>query len=481
METTVTKNPSVRNPRSGIGLIGLAVMGQNLVLNMERNGYEVAVYNRTTETMESFVGAHAGKRLVGCSTLAELVTTLGRPRRIMLMVKAGPAVDRVIEQLAPLLEPGDLIIDGGNSYFTDTERRALALEATGVRFIGAGVSGGEEGALHGPSIMPGGEPEAYALVRDVFEAIAAKVKGEPCVTYLGPRGAGHYVKMVHNGIEYGDMQLIAEAYDILRRGLGLGATDLHAIFAEWNRGELESYLIEITADIFARVDDSTGLPLVDLIIDEAQQKGTGKWTSQNALDLGVPIPTINAAVESRIVSGYRAERLAASQILGGPAGTFEGNKAGLIEDVRDALYMAKICSYAQGMALLRAASHEYVYMLKLGDIAAIWRGGCVIRARFLDRITEAFQRDPDLPNLLLDAAFRDEVQRRQTALRTVVHVATRLGIPCLAFSSALAYYDAYRAERLPANLTQAQRDYFGAHTYRRVDREGAFHTEWTSG
>jgi len=479
MKGAESRNPSDETSRAGIGLIGLAVMGQNLALNMERNGFAVAVFNRTTETMESFVEAHPGKRLAGCSTLAEMVESLHRPRRIMLMVKAGPAVDAVIDQLEPLLESGDLIIDGGNSYFTDTERRAMALEANGLRFIGAGVSGGEEGALHGPSIMPGGDPEAYALVRDVFEAIAAKVQGEPCVTYLGPGGAGHYVKMVHNGIEYGDMQLIAESYDILRRGLGLAASDLHAIFAEWNRGELESYLIEITADIFARKDDSTGLPLVDLILDEAQQKGTGKWTSQNALDLGVPIPTINAAVESRILSGYRAERLAASRVLEGPSGAFEGNRERLIEDVRDALYMAKICSYAQGMALLRAASHEYGYALNLGDIAAIWRGGCVIRARFLDRITEAFRRNPDLPNLLLDEGFRDEVQRRQTALRTVVRAATELGIPSLALSSALAYYDAYRAGRLPANLTQAQRDYFGAHTYRRVDREGMFHTEWT--
>jgi 6-phosphogluconate dehydrogenase len=481
MKGAENRKSSGETSRAGIGLIGLAVMGQNLALNMERNGYAVAVFNRTTEIMESFVRVHPNKRLVACSTLADMVKSLHRPRRIMLMVKAGPAVDAVIDQLAPLLEPGDLIIDGGNSYFTDTERRAQALEARGLRFIGAGVSGGEEGALNGPSIMPGGALDAYDLVRDVFEAIAAKVNGEPCVTYLGPRGAGHYVKMVHNGIEYGDMQLIAEAYDILRRGLGLTASDLHDIFAEWNRGELESYLIEITADIFARVDDSTGLPLVDLILDEAQQKGTGKWTSQNALDLGVPIPTINAAVESRILSGYRAERLAASRLLHGPAMRFRGSRRKLIEEVRDALYMAKICSYAQGMALLRAASHEYGYNLRLGDIAAIWRGGCVIRARFLDRITEAFQRDPDSPNLLLDAAFCDEVQHRQSALRTVVRTATGLGIPGLAFSSALAYYDAYRAERLPANLTQAQRDYFGAHTYRRIDRDGIFHSEWTPG
>jgi 6-phosphogluconate dehydrogenase len=447
---------------------------------MERNGYTVAVYNRTVETMREFVAAHPGKKIAGCETLEQFVAALERPRKIMIMVKAGAAVDAVIDQLVPLLEPGDLLIDGGNSFFPDTERRAQALETKGLRFIGTGVSGGEEGALWGPSIMPGGQTEAYALVKDVFEAIAARVDGEPCVTYIGPRGAGHYVKMVHNGIEYGDMQLIAEAYDILHRALHLSPQELHAIFAEWNRGELQSYLIEITADIFARVDDETGRPLVELILDEAQQKGTGKWTSQNALDLGVPIPTINAAVESRIISAYKAERVAASKVLAGPTATFSGDRGELIAAVRDALYAAKICSYAQGMALLRAASHEYGYNLRYGEIAAIWRGGCIIRARFLNRITEAFRRNADLPNLLLDESFREDVQRRQRALRQIVQTAVGLGIPCLAFSSALAYYDAYRTERLPANLTQAQRDYFGAHTYRRVDREGSFHTEWQS-
>ena len=466
-------------PSAEIGLIGLAVMGQNLVLNMERNGYSVAVYNRTTETMKDFVAAHEGKRLVGCETLAGFVAALRRPRKIMIMVKAGAPVDAVIDQVLPLLEPGDLLIDGGNSFFPDTERRAKALEAQGFRFIGTGVSGGEEGALWGPAIMPGGLPEAYELVKGIFEAIAAKVDGEPCVTYIGPRGAGHYTKMVHNGIEYGDMQLIAESYDILWRSLGLTATELHSIFSEWNRGELESYLIEITADIFARLDDLTGKPLVDLILDEAQQKGTGKWTSQSALDIGVPIPTINAAVESRIISAYKAERVSASKVLSGPITRYSGGRGELVSAVRDALYAAKICSYAQGMALLRAASHENGYDLNYGEIAKIWRGGCIIRARFLNRIREAYRRDMDLPNLLLDPDFRDEVQRRQAALRFVVATAVSQGIPCLAFSSALAYYDAYRAERLPANLTQAQRDYFGAHTYRRVDRDGVFHTQWT--
>ncbi|HEX7586951.1 MAG TPA: NADP-dependent phosphogluconate dehydrogenase, partial [Anaerolineae bacterium] len=344
--------------KADIGLTGLAVMGQNLVLNMENNGYTVAVHNRTTKTMRDFVAAHPGKKLVACESLKDFVDALSKPRKLMIMVKAGAPVDAVIDQLIPLLEPGDLIIDGGNSFFPDTERRSTELEAKGLRFIGAGVSGGEEGALKGPSIMPGGQPEAYALVKDIFTAISAKVDGEPCVTYIGPRGAGHYVKMVHNGIEYGDMQLIAEAYDILHRGLNLSAAELHDIFAEWNKGELQSYLIEITADIFTRMDPATGKPLVDLILDEAMQKGTGKWTSQNAFDVGVPIPTINAAVESRIISAYKEERVAASRILAGPQTKFEGDRKKLIDAVREALYAAKICSYAQGMALLRAASRE---------------------------------------------------------------------------------------------------------------------------
>ncbi len=463
-----------------LGLIGLAVMGQNLVLNMERNGFSVAVYNRTSSVTQEFISSHPGKKLTACYSVVDLVAAVERPRRIMLMVKAGDPVDQVIEQLRPLLEPGDLIIDGGNSFFKDTERRAASLEAVGLRYIGTGVSGGEEGALWGPAIMPGGQPEAYALIEPVFRAIAAQAEGQPCVTYIGPRGAGHYVKMVHNGIEYGDMQLIAEAYDIMHRALGLSSQELHDIFAEWNRGELKSYLIEITRDIFTVNDSETGAPLVDVILDEAQQKGTGKWTSQNALDLGAPIPTINAAVESRIISAYKAERVAASAQLNGPAGTFSGSKQALIEDVRAALYAAKICSYAQGMALLKAASEEFKYDLQYGKIAAIWRGGCIIRAVFLNDITAAFERNPNLTNLLLDPYFKEALLSRQAALRRVVQTAIGLGIPCLAFSSALAYFDAYRSARLPANLTQAQRDYFGAHTYRRIDREGSFHTEWTS-
>lgn len=466
--------------KADIGLTGLAVMGQNLVLNMERNGFAVAVHNRTTKTMRDYVAAHPGKKLVPCESLQDFVNALAKPRKMMVMVKAGAPVDDVIGQLVPLLDPGDLIIDGGNSYFMDTERRAKDLEAKGLRFIGTGVSGGEEGALKGPSIMPGGQPEAYALVRDIFVAISAKVapKGEPCVTYLGARGAGHYVKTVHNGIEYGDMQLIAEAYDILHRTLDLSNQELSEIFEDWNRGELKSYLIEITAAIFKKIDDRTGKPLVDLILDEAQQKGTGKWTSQNALDIGVPTPTINAAVESRIISALKSERVAASKVLTGPKTKFTGDRKALINSVRDALYLAKICSYAQGMALLRAAGKEYGYALPYGEIAAIWRGGCIIRAQFLNRITDAFRVNPDLPNLLLDKSFQGDVTQRQDALRFIVQTAVSLGIPCLAFSSALAYYDAYRTERLPANLTQAQRDFFGAHTYQRIDMEGTFHTEW---
>ena len=465
--------------KANFGLVGLAVMGQNLVLNIERNGFSVVVYNRTAARTEEFMAGPAkGKNVQAAYTIEGLVAALEKPRKIMLMVKAGAPVDATIAQLKPHLEPGDLIIDGGNSFFGDTERRAEELAGAGINYIGTGVSGGEHGALWGPSIMPGGQPEAWDMVKPVFSAIAAKVNGDPCVTYIGPRGSGHYVKMVHNGIEYGDMQLIAESYDIMKRISGLLAAELHQVFAEWNRGELESYLIEITADIFAKVDDETGQPLVEIILDEAKQKGTGKWTSQSALDLGAPTPTINAAVESRIVSAYKAERVAASQVLSGPEIKFDGDRAALIRDLRDALYAAKICSYAQGFALLGAASREYDYNLNYGEIARIWRGGCIIRAAFLNDIRAAFERNPDLANLLMDAEFGQAVQSRQAALRRVIQAAVTNGVPCLAFSSALAYFDAYRTARLPANLTQAQRDYFGAHTYRRIDREGSFHTEW---
>jgi len=463
-----------------IGLIGLAVMGQNLVLNMERHGFRVAVYNRTAARTQAFIeGPAAGKRITATYALEELVAALKRPRVVMLMVKAGAPVDAFIGKLKPLLEPGDILIDGGNSFFKDTERRSQELEAVGIHYLGVGISGGEEGALWGPSIMPGGQREAYARVEPIFTAIAARVNGDPCVTYIGPRGAGHYVKMVHNGIEYGDMQLIAEAYDLLHRGLGLSAQELHRVFARWNEGVLSSYLIEITADIFTRLDEETGRPLVDLILDEAEQKGTGRWTSQDALDLGVPTPTINAAVEARILSAYKEERERAAQVLSGPQGRFSGDRETFINAVGDALYAAKVCTYAQGMALLREASRAYGYDLNYGEIARIWRGGCIIRARFLDDVRAAFAEEPDLPNLLLAPFFREAVASRQEAWRTVLQTAIALGIPTPALSASLAYFDGYRSARLPANLIQAQRDYFGAHTYRRVDREGVFHTEWT--
>jgi 6-phosphogluconate dehydrogenase len=463
-----------------IGLIGLAVMGQNLVLNMERNGYTVAVFNRTTAVTEEFIAAHPGKKLVPARTLEEFVASLEKPRRILIMVKAGGAVDAVIDGLVPLLDTGDLIMDGGNSFYADTDRRSTALAQQGINYMGVGVSGGEEGALWGPSIMPGGTPEAWSLVADLMQAIAAKAPedGKPCVAYLGPRSAGHYVKMIHNGIEYADMQLIAEAYHILQQALGLEAAELAAIFEEWNKGELDSYLISITAQIFRRIDDLTGKPLVDLVLDTAQQKGTGKWTSQDSFNIGAAVPTINTAVVQRIVSSMKPERVAASSILSGPDTTYEGSKQTLIDAVRQALYASKISAYAQGMAMLRVAGHEYGYGLDLGEVASLWRAGCIIRARFLNRITEAFTRNPDLPNLLLDESFNKSVQQQLPAWRFVVRTAIGLGIPAPAFSASLAYYDSYRSARLPANLIQAQRDYFGAHTYERTDMEGTFHSEW---
>lgn len=467
--------------QANIGLIGLAVMGQNLVLNLERNGYTVGVFNRTTATMQEFVAEHPGKKLVGGVTLEEFVASLERPRKMLIMVKAGKPVDVVIDGLLPLLEPGDLIMDGGNSYYRDTERRSQELTAKGFNFMGVGVSGGEEGALWGPSIMPGGPKETWQGVKGMLEAISAKAPedGKPCVVYLGPRGAGHYVKMVHNGIEYGDMQLIAEAYDILHRALGLEAAELAEIFEEWNQGELDSFLIEITAKIFRRIDEGTGQPLVDVVLDKAAQKGTGKWTSQDALDLGAPIPTINSAVVGRIISSLKDERMAASKVLPAHAqDTYSGDKRALIDAVRQALYASKISAYAQGMAMLGMASKEYSYDLNLGEVAAIWRAGCIIRARFLNRITEAFVRQPDLPNLLLDEQLGQAVVERLPAWRHVVQTAVGMGIPAPAFSESLAYYDSYRSERLPANLIQAQRDFFGAHTYERVDKQGIFHSSW---
>jgi 6-phosphogluconate dehydrogenase len=469
-------------PTADIGLIGLAVMGQNLVLNMARNGYRVAVYNRTTARMTEFVNAHAGVSVAGWETLPEFVADLKPPRKVMVMVQAGGAVDAVIEELVPLLDKGDLIIDGGNSHYTDSERRSRDVAAAGLEFMGIGVSGGEEGALWGPSIMPGGSRESWAGVEPILTAISAKAErdGQPCVAYIGPRGAGHYVKMVHNAIEYGDMQLIAEAYQILCDLGGLNNRELAATFGEWNAAELDSFLIDITATIFKTRDEETGNDLVDMVLDKAAQKGTGKWASQDALDLGAPIPTINAAVVGRIVSSFKDQRVTASRVLPGPA-TAPGDldRTTLVEGVRAALYAAKISAYAQGMALLGLASDEYGYELNLGEVARIWRGGCIIRARFLDRITEAYERDPHLPNLMLDREFRAALAQRLPAWRTIVAEAVKAGIPVPGLSASLAYYDSYRSARLPANLIQAQRDLFGAHTYERTDRPGTFHSTWS--
>jgi 6-phosphogluconate dehydrogenase len=464
-----------------IGIVGLGVMGANLALNIERNGFSVAGYDLDAQKTHAFLeGPAKGKKIIGVDSPGALMKALEKPRRLLIMVPAGSPVDSAIAHLKPHLEAGDILIDGGNSFFLDTERRNKELETHGFRYIGAGVSGGEEGALWGPAIMPGGQREAWDSVSPIFRAIAARADdGQPCVEYIGPRGAGHYVKMVHNGIEYGDMQLIAESYDILRRGLGLPADEMHDIFSEWNQRELKSYLIEITAAILARKDSDTGKPLVEVILDEAQQKGTGKWASQNALDVGAAIPTINAAVESRILSALKPQRVAASKVLRGPAPAYAGDRQRLIKAVEAALYASKITSYAQGLALMRIASDEYKYSLQLADIAKIWRAGCIIRASLLGDIMAAYHRDPAQVNLLLDPAFREAVESRQEAWRLVVQTAVGMGIPVLAMSASLAYFDAYRSEYLPANLTQAQRDYFGAHTYRRTDKEGVFHTHWT--
>ena len=463
------------------GLIGLGVMGQNFVLNVERNGFEVAVYNRTAETTEKYIaGPAAGKNIKPAYTLKEFVDALESPRKIMLLVKAGSPVDATIQQLIPLLDKGDLIIDGGNSFFTDTERRAKELESQGFNFFGMGVSGGEGGALLGPSLMPGGSREAYKEVEPIMNAVAAKADedGEPCVTYLGPGGSGHYVKMVHNGIEYGDMELIAEAYYLLDRALGLSAQEFHEIFTEWNKAELSSFLIEITAKVFSKVDEDTGKPLVEVILDKAGQKGTGRWMGENALELGISIPTIIAAVNGRIISSQKEERVHASSVLTGPTKKYEGGSQKLIDATRDALYVSKICSYAQGMSLLKKASVEYGYNMDLGTIARIWRAGCIIRARLLNDITSAFNRNKDLPNLLVDDAFRESVNSRQESWRFVIKCAIEMGIPMPAMSASLAYYDSYRSERLPANLIQAQRDFFGAHTFERIDKPGIFHADW---
>ncbi|MFD2973335.1 NADP-dependent phosphogluconate dehydrogenase [Peribacillus deserti] len=462
-----------------IGVIGMAVMGKNLAFNIESRGYSVSIFNRSREKTDEVMKEAEGKNLVPSYSIEEFVDSLESPRKILLMVKAGAATDATIEQLKPLLNKGDIVIDGGNTFFVDTQRRNKELSELGINFIGTGVSGGEEGALKGPSIMPGGQREAYDLVEPILKEISAKVNGEPCCTYIGPNGAGHYVKMVHNGIEYGDMQLIAESYFLLKNILGLSADELHEVFAEWNKGELDSYLIEITADVFKKYDDETGKPLVDVILDKAGQKGTGKWTSQSALDLGVPLPIITESVFARFISALKDERTAASKILRGPQKKeFTGDKQSFIESIRKALYMSKIVSYAQGFAQMKAASEEYNWDLRYGEIAMIFRGGCIIRAQFLQKIKEAYDREANLNNLLLDPYFQEIAESYQDALRDVIGTAVMQGIPVPCFSAALAYFDSYRTETLPANLIQAQRDYFGAHTYERVDKEGIFHTEW---
>lgn len=465
--------------KSDFGLIGLAVMGQNLVLNVESRGFQVSVYNRTTRVTDEFVGSHPDKKLIGAQSLEEFVDSLASPRKIMIMVKAGGPVDAVIESLIPLLDKGDIIIDGGNSLYTDTERRDMWLGDLGFRFIGAGVSGGEEGARKGPSIMPGGPASTWDVMKPIFESIAARAEGEPCVTHIGPGGAGHYVKMIHNGIEYGDMQLICEAYNIFKAA-GFTPAELGQVFSDWNHGDLESYLIQITAEIFKQVDSLTGNSIVDMILDTAGQKGTGKWTIMNAVENAVVISTINAAVEARILSSMKEKRVTASNELEGPAPVLRAEKAELVAKVHDALFASKIISYAQGLDLISSMSKEKNWNLDLGKIAAIWRGGCIIRARFLNDITNAYRSNPELSNLMLAPFFKDLLNKFQQNWREVVAQATLAGIPVPAFSASLGYYDSYRSAVLPANLLQAQRDFFGAHTYERTDKPRGefFHTDW---
>jgi len=467
--------------KADIGLIGLAVMGQNLVLNMNDHGFTVAVFNRTVSRVDEFLSQGArGTRIIGAHSLAELVGLLKRPRRVMLLVQAGPAVDDFIGQLIPLLEAGDIIIDGGNSNYNDSIRRTASVESKGLLYIGTGVSGGEEGARLGPSIMPGGSPAAWPHVKPIFQAVAAKVDGAPCCDWVGENGAGHYVKMVHNGIEYGDMQLICEAYQLMRDGLGMAAPEMHEVFADWNRGKLDSYLIEITRDILA-YEDEDGKPLVARILDTAEQKGTGKWTGISALEMGVPLTMIVEAVLGRALSALKEERVAASRVLSGPKDRITGDRAGFIRDLEEAVYASKLISYTQGYMLMRAAAKEYGWNLNYGGIALMWRGGCIIRSVFLGRIKEAFDNHPQLVNLLLDPYFAAQIEAAQAAWRRVVAAAVQSGVPVPAMSSALAFFDGYRCESLPANLLQAQRDYFGAHTYQRVDRPRGeyFHTNWT--
>jgi 6-phosphogluconate dehydrogenase len=473
----------MQNGTCDIGLIGLAVMGQNLVLNMNGHGFKVAVFNRTVSKVDEFLANEAkGTQVLGAHSIEELVAALKAPRRVMFMVKAGDTVDQMIDHVAPLLSKGDIIIDGGNSLFTDTNRRTKSLGEKGILFVGTGVSGGEEGARHGPSIMPGGNPEAWPHVKDIFQGISAKVEdGSPCCDWVGEGGAGHYVKMVHNGIEYGDMQLICEAYQLLEEGLGLSSEELHEVFAEWNKGELDSFLIEITAEIFTKKDED-GTPLVDKILDTAGQKGTGKWTGISALDLGMPVTLIGEAVFARCLSSIKGERVAASRVLKGPESAASAvDRTAFIEDVRRALYCSKMISYGQGYMLLREAGKENGWHLNMGGIALMWRGGCIIRSRFLGKIKEAYDKNPKLTNLLIDDFFAGVLNKYQQSWRQAVAAAVGLGVPTPAFSTALAFYDGYRTARLPANLLQAQRDFFGAHTYERVDqpRGKFFHTNWT--
>jgi 6-phosphogluconate dehydrogenase len=470
------------NKLSDIGLVGLAVMGENLVLNMESKGFQVSVYNRSSQKVDDFLSGRAkGKNITGTHSVESLVKSLARPRKVMLMIKAGKAVDEMIDTLIPHLEKGDIIIDGGNTHFPDTNRRTAYVESKGLLYIGTGVSGGEEGALLGPSIMPGGSTSAWPFVKPVFQAIAAKVEdGTPCCDWVGENGAGHFVKMVHNGIEYGDMQLICEAYQIMRDMLGMSADEMHVVFREWNKGELDSYLIEITRDILA-YKDTDGRPLVDKILDTAGQKGTGKWTGVAALDLGIPLTLIGEAVFSRCLSAIKDERVLASKVLKGPSADYKGDRGTFINSLKDALYASKIVSYAQGYALMKAAAEEYKWNLNYGGIALMWRGGCIIRSVFLGKIKEAFDNNPSITNLMLDPFFRATMEKAQTGWRNVVSAAVSSGIPVPAISSALAYFDGYRCEKLPANLLQAQRDYFGAHTYERTDKPVGefFHTNWT--
>jgi 6-phosphogluconate dehydrogenase len=467
--------------QADIGLIGLAVMGQNLVLNMEDHGYTVAVFNRTYARTEEFMNTTGkGRNIVPAQTLEAFLLSLAKPRRIMLMVQAGQAVDAMIDTLLPHLDRGDILIDGGNSHYPDTIARTKRLEGLGIRYLGVGVSGGEEGARFGPSIMPGGDRESYELVAPIFTAISAKVQGNvPCCDYIGPDGAGHFVKMTHNGIEYADMQLIAETYALLKQLGGFTVAEMKDIFAGWNRGALESYLIEITADILSKTDEVTGKPMVDVILDAAGQKGTGIWTSKAALELGVPAPTIAEAVFARAISAQKDQRVVASKALSGPVPKPVADRGSLVDDLEMALYAAKICAYAQGFDLLKTASEAYGWDLKLGRISLLWRGGCIIRAAFLEKINDAFEADKGLLNLMLDPYFKERMQSAQQGWRRIVALAAQNGISAQCLTSALAYFDAYRTEVLPANLLQAQRDYFGAHTYRRVDREGVFHTQWT--